>query len=195
MRNLPDLTQLSHAQKDELIRALWPLQQQVQEFVAQMVMMQERIKQLEGRLALNSKNSSKPPSSEGLNKPAPKSLRLAGQNPSGGQKGHPGNTLSKATVTCQKVMARHQKPRHCESTLAVVEWHWQWWNGIGQGNAILQILPKRDTKFAAGLLQAGKCIAALATQVTACATADFAFFDEVPDVSSDFLIRMRKTTK
>ena len=49
MRNLPDLTQLSHAQKDELIRALWPLQQQVQEFVAQMVMMQERIKQLEGR--------------------------------------------------------------------------------------------------------------------------------------------------
>ena len=61
MRNLPDLSQLSHSQKDELIQKLWPLQQQVQELLAQMVVMQERIKQLEGRLALNSKNSSKPP--------------------------------------------------------------------------------------------------------------------------------------
>ena len=113
MRNLPDLTQLSHAQKDELIRALWPLQQQVQEVVAQMVMMQERIKQLEGRLALNSKNSSKPPSSEGLNKPAPKSLRLAGQNPSGGQKGHPGNTLSKATQPDKIVV--HNVPDFCQA--------------------------------------------------------------------------------
>jgi len=38
---------------------LWPLQQQVQDLMAQMRVMQERIHQLEGRLALNSKNSSK----------------------------------------------------------------------------------------------------------------------------------------
>ena len=44
MRNLPDLSQLSHSQKDELIQKLWPLQQQVQELLAQMVVMQERIK-------------------------------------------------------------------------------------------------------------------------------------------------------
>lgn len=93
MPNLPDLTQLSHAQKDELIRMLWPLQQQVQDLMAQMLVMQERIKQLEGRLAKNSKNSSKPPCSDGLAKPAPKSLRLSGQNPNGGQKGHSGTTL------------------------------------------------------------------------------------------------------
>ena len=48
MRNLPDLTQLSHSQKDELIGMLWPLQQQGQDLMAQMVTMQERIKQLEG---------------------------------------------------------------------------------------------------------------------------------------------------
>ena len=35
----------------------------------------------------------------------------------------------------------------------------------------MQILPKRDTKFAAGFLQAGKCIAALTAQVTACGLA------------------------
>lgn len=64
MQSLPDLTQLSVEQKDELIRLLWPLQQQVQNLMAQMVVMQDRIKQLEGRLAKNSKNSSKPPSSK-----------------------------------------------------------------------------------------------------------------------------------
>ena len=93
MPSLPDLTQLSVEQKDELIRLLWPLQQQVQDLMAQMVAMQKRITQLEGRLAKNSKNSSKPPSSDGLRKPAPKSLRKSGQNPNGGQQGHSGSTL------------------------------------------------------------------------------------------------------
>ncbi len=93
MQNLPDLDQLSHAQKDELIRTLWPLQQQVRELLAQMAVMQERIQQLEGQLALNSRNSSRPPSSDGLRKPAPKSLRPSGKNPNGGQPGHSGSTL------------------------------------------------------------------------------------------------------
>jgi len=83
MPSLPDLSELSPAQKDELIRLLW----------AQLLKQEERIGQLEGRLKLNSRNSSKPPSSDGLAKPAPKSLRLKGQRPVGGQKGHEGNTL------------------------------------------------------------------------------------------------------
>jgi len=111
MPNLPDLTQLSHAQKDELIRMLWPLQQQVHDLMAQMVVMHNRITQLEGRLALNSKNSSKPPSSDGLNKPAPKSLRAAGQNPTGGQIGHPGRTLSQASEPDKIVI--HDVPDNC----------------------------------------------------------------------------------
>src|SRR5450830_750476 len=113
MLNLPDLTQLSHAQKDELIRMLWPLQQQVQDLMGQMVVMQDRIKQLEGRLALNSKNSSKPPSSDGLNKPAPRSLRVAGQNPTGGQKGHPGSTLRQASQPDKVVV--HDVPDQCQA--------------------------------------------------------------------------------
>jgi len=113
MRNLPDLTQLSHAQKDELIRMLWRLQQQVQDLMTQMLVMQERIKQLEGRLALNSKNSSKPPSSDGMNKPAPKSLRIAGLKSSGGQKGHPGSTLCKAAQPDKIVI--HNVPDLCQA--------------------------------------------------------------------------------
>jgi len=78
MKDLPDLSQLSHAQKDKWIVRLWPLMGQVQRLVARVDAMQKVIDDLQGRLALNSKNSSKPPSSDGLNEPAPKSLRHAG---------------------------------------------------------------------------------------------------------------------
>jgi transposase len=54
----------------------------------------ERIKALEGQLSKNSRNSSKPPSSDGLNKPKPKSLRQKGQRKTGGQNGHAGKTLN-----------------------------------------------------------------------------------------------------
>jgi transposase len=111
MQDLPDLSQLSHAQKDEIIRMLWPLQQQVQDLMAQMRVMQDRIQQLEGRLALNSSNSSKPPSSDGLGKPAPKSLRPSGKNPNGGQPGHSGNTLRQSTRVDETI--QHRGTTHC----------------------------------------------------------------------------------
>ncbi|MEK7746871.1 MAG: DUF6444 domain-containing protein, partial [Elusimicrobiota bacterium] len=55
---------------------------------------QARLHALEARVALNSQNSSKPPSSDGYAKPAPKSLRKKSGLRSGGQRGHPGNTLA-----------------------------------------------------------------------------------------------------
>ncbi|MGO8818833.1 MAG: IS66 family transposase [Terriglobia bacterium] len=54
----------------------------------------ERIRELEGRLSLDSHNSSKPPSTDGYHKPAPKSRRKKMGRKPGGQKGHRGTTLA-----------------------------------------------------------------------------------------------------
>jgi transposase len=97
------LSQLSHAEKDALILLLQ----------GQIMALQEAVAQLQARLNVNSRNSSKPPSSDGLNKPAPKSLRVGGQRPSGGQKGHPGSTLRQAAVPDTVVV--HDVPDQCQA--------------------------------------------------------------------------------
>jgi transposase len=112
MDELPDLARLSVAEKDELIRELWPLRALVRDLAAQVTALQAKVMELEARLAQNSRNSSKPPSLDGLNKPKPKSLRKAGQRPKGGQKGHVGHTLKKVAAPDHTV--RHLPPSHCD---------------------------------------------------------------------------------
>lgn len=69
-----------------------------------------RIAELERQLAANSRNSSKPPSSDGLSKPAPKSLRGKSGRKPGGQPGHQGDTLRQ--VSDPDEVLRHE-PLRC----------------------------------------------------------------------------------
>jgi transposase len=63
---------------------------------AELASARERIAELEARLKQNPRNPSKPPSSEGLAKPAPRprSLRTKSGRKPGGQDGHKGTTLT-----------------------------------------------------------------------------------------------------
>jgi transposase len=69
------------------------LRAQAETHQAQLEQLRAEIAELRARLGQNPRNSSKPPSSEGLGKPAPKSLRgKSGRRP-GRPKGQPGSTL------------------------------------------------------------------------------------------------------
>jgi len=107
MEHLPDLKHLMHEEKDALILLLWKQNQLLQKQVYELKL---KIKELENRLSKNSQNSSKPPSTDGFNKPNSKSLRPRGKNKQGGQKGHTGITL-KQTATPDFII--EHRASHC----------------------------------------------------------------------------------
>lgn len=78
--------QLRQLDKEQLIDIILELRETVKRLAG-------RVEQLEAQLAKNSNNSGKPPSSDGLKKPQPKSRREKGKRKTGGQAGHAGETL------------------------------------------------------------------------------------------------------
>ena len=84
------------------------LRRELADVAAELGRARERIAELEDRLRKTSRNSSIPPSGEGLAKPLPRSRSLrkkTGRKP-GGQEGHPGQTLAQAAKPDREV--RHE---------------------------------------------------------------------------------------
>ena len=81
-------------QVNTLNASLNSLQQSFDAQTALIAQLNQTIQELKEQLNKNSKNSSKPPSSDGFKKPAPKSLRKPSGKKVGGQKGHQGTFLS-----------------------------------------------------------------------------------------------------
>ena len=96
----PDLSGLSHGEKDILILTLLA-----------------RLDALESKVNKDSHNSSKPPSSDGLAKKT-RSLRESSGKSVGGQVGHKGNTLKRVAEPTETVL--HPLPKQCQRCQAAL---------------------------------------------------------------------------
>jgi transposase len=79
--------------------------------------LRDRVQTLEEQLAKDSHNSHQPPSSDGLAKPKPKSLRPKSERPTGGQPGHPGHTLRRVEKPDHTVRHAVERCAHCGRAL------------------------------------------------------------------------------
>ena len=115
MERLPELSGLSHADKDQLIRFLWEslgeLREELSELRAAVQRLETENAALRAQLAKDSTNSSKPPASDGLRKTC--SLRQPSERPVGGVPGHPGFTLPRSETP--DFLVDHLPPQHCEA--------------------------------------------------------------------------------
>ena len=101
-----ELDRMSHAEKDALILKLFDVLEDLE----------RRLKAIEEKVEKTSRNSSQPPSSDGLRKGAAEPRRR-GEKPSGGQPGHPGATRPMADDPDVVVDLRPEG--HCACGLAL----------------------------------------------------------------------------
>src|SRR2546421_2471355 len=82
----------------------------------QIAQLAERLHHVEGRLAKDSHNSSKPPSSDGPARQS-RSQRKASGKKTGGQGGHAGRTLMQAATADEVLLHRPELCAHCQQSL------------------------------------------------------------------------------
>src|SRR3989454_65898 len=109
--------------KDEELQALREENRSLKALVAELLPLKEqlaqahaRIKELEDRLAKDSRTSSKPPASDGLARLPRRSRRPSGKRP-GGQAGHAGQTLCLVEQPDEVVRHRPQVCSQCRADL------------------------------------------------------------------------------
>ncbi|MCJ7435724.1 MAG: IS66 family transposase [Anaerolineales bacterium] len=83
--------------------------------------LRERLQKVEDQLSKNSSNSGKPPSTDGYEKPAPKSRRKRSGKKNGGQPGHVGHTLKMVEKPDKIVIHPVESCAHCQKSLKKVE--------------------------------------------------------------------------
>lgn len=127
VRSLLEQNAILTAQNAELSKTVSSLTDTVDRLNETIDQLNATIKELKEKKNKNSRNSSKPPSSDGYEKPpAPKSLRGESDKKPGGQKGHEGRNLSQAKpnhiVGCMPAKCTHC-PRHdeCKKKAKVLE--------------------------------------------------------------------------
>ena len=114
MTTLPDLSQLTHEEKDALIRALWA---QVQALTAQVQTLAARVAELEAKLAEPPKtpdNSSLPPS-KGKKPNRPEKVPRRGPRP--GSLGRIGGGRALAVTPDETVVAKPMRCAHCRAAV------------------------------------------------------------------------------
>ncbi len=115
MTQLPDLSQLTHEEKDALIRALWG---QVQALTAQVQTLVARVAELEAKLGTPPKtpdNSSLPPST---GKKPNRAEKVARRGPRPGSLGRMGGGRPLAETPDEVVSAKPVRCAHCQTALA-----------------------------------------------------------------------------
>ena len=115
-----DRDQLAKLEKETLTSIILTLQQQVRQLQQVVDEQAAAIQSLRDQLAKNSRNSGKPPSSDGLNKPRTRSLRKKSGRPSGGQKGHKGHTLRQVEKPDRVQVHQASTCPHCATGLQSV---------------------------------------------------------------------------
>lgn len=107
--------------EDAVVQLVSGLVHLVQQQAEAMRKLEETVQKLQDQLAKNSRNSSKPPSSDGFKKPRTKSLRKPSGKKTGGQVGHKGHTLEQVADPDHVKVYRVRKCSQCSASLDDVE--------------------------------------------------------------------------
>jgi len=116
-----DRSRLEQLDKEALISITLMLQQQIGELQQIVAAQATEIRELRDQLAKHSRNSGKPPSSDGLKKPRTQSLRKKTGRRSGGQPGHQGHTLEMVAEPDHVEVHTASQCPHCAADLQSVE--------------------------------------------------------------------------